>query len=263
MRSIPLKAAFILALTFSISCSKKKNDNTPKVPDAYALGTNNNLFAFHTSNPSTITSHTITGLQPAEQLLGIDFRPADGQLYGLGSTSRLYRINTSTGAATMVGTGPFPQALSNISYGIDFNPLADRLRVINYADLNLRVNPTNGTLTARDTDITPGSAAISAVAYSNNYSGAASTVLYGLEASTGNLYRLDNPNAGQLTLVADLNLSTSTENGFDIVGQDNKAYVLFSGPTAKLYRINLQNSTITEVGDFPVNVRGLALVPGQ
>ncbi len=138
---------------------------------------------------------------------GVDFRPADGQLYGLGSTSRLYRINTSTGAATMVGAGPFRKRWPIFRMELILIPWRIGCGVINYADLNLRVNPTNGTLTARDADINPGSTAISAVAYSNNYSGAASTVLYGIEASTGNLYRLDNPNNGLVTLLQTLTLA--------------------------------------------------------
>ena len=39
----------------------------------------------------------VTGLQPDESLLGIDMRPATGELYGLGSSSRLYRIDPFTG----------------------------------------------------------------------------------------------------------------------------------------------------------------------
>jgi hypothetical protein len=35
----------------------------------------------------------ITGLQPSESIVGIDFRPATGQLFGVGSTSRLYVID--------------------------------------------------------------------------------------------------------------------------------------------------------------------------
>ncbi|WP_346320266.1 DUF4394 domain-containing protein [Chitinophaga sp. YIM B06452] len=263
MRSIPLQAALTLALALSISCSKKKDDNTPKAPNAYALGTNNNLLAFHTSNPATVTGREITGLQGGEQLLGIDFRLSDGMLYGVGSTSRLYQINTSTGAATMVGPGPFPELLANSYYGIDFNPVADRLRVVNIADLNLRLNPANGSLAGKDVNITPGATAISAIAYANNYSGAASTVLYGIEASTGRLFRLDNPNGGILTLVGKLGETADAADGFDIVGQDNKAYALFRSVGTKLYRIDLQTGAATVAGDFPMTVKGLALVPGQ
>ncbi len=55
------------------------------------------------------------------QLVGIDVRPADGQLYGVGSTSRLYLLNPITGAATPIGP-VFPTALSGTSFGVDFNP---------------------------------------------------------------------------------------------------------------------------------------------
>ena len=48
---------------------------------------------------------TISGMQPGEALLAIDFRPATGQLYGLGSTSRLYTIDSTSGAATAIGAG--------------------------------------------------------------------------------------------------------------------------------------------------------------
>ncbi len=263
MKSIPLNAALILALTLGISCSKKKNNDQQPASNAYAIGSNNNLLAFNLSNPSTITSKTVTGLAPTEIILGIDIRPADGLLYAVTGASRLYTINVSTGAATLVGT--FAQALTGTSYGVDFNPVADRLRVVNIADLNIRLNPANGTLAAKDTDISPNANAISAVAYTNNYTGAASTVLYGIEASTGSLFRLDNPNGGLLTLVGrTTSINADAANGFDISGQNNKAWVLFStGGAAKLYNIDLQTGVFTELGDFPTSVRGLALALNQ
>jgi len=46
----------------------------------------------------------ITGLQAGETVLGFDYRPATGGLYAIGSTSRLYLINGTTGAATQVGS---------------------------------------------------------------------------------------------------------------------------------------------------------------
>src|SRR5438105_303745 len=79
----------------------------------YALTTGNALLNFDSATPGTIVSTTpVTGLQASENLLGIDFRPVDGKLYALGSTSRLYTINLTTGAATQVGTGAFTPALS-------------------------------------------------------------------------------------------------------------------------------------------------------
>src|SRR4029453_12592543 len=98
------------------------------------------------STPGTIFGALgITGLQAGETVLGIDFRPATGGLYALGSTSRLYTINPTTGAATQVGAaGAF--TLSGTAFGFDFNPVVDRIGVVSDADQNLRLIPDTGAL---------------------------------------------------------------------------------------------------------------------
>lgn len=60
------------------------------------------LLGFNTATPGTILSDVpITGLIGGDVIVGIDFRPATGQLYGLGSVGgRLYTITPTTGAAT-------------------------------------------------------------------------------------------------------------------------------------------------------------------
>ena len=78
----------------------------------------------------------VTGLQSNETLLGIDFRPATGELYGLGSTSRLYKVDPTTAVATAVG-GQFSRCLSGFSFGFDFNPVIDRIRVVSETNQNL------------------------------------------------------------------------------------------------------------------------------
>src|SRR5207249_2241903 len=117
----------------------------------FALTTGNALLRFDSATPGTILSTTaITGLPAGENLLGIDARPATGQLYALGSTSRLYTIDSTTGAAIQVGTSPFAAALSGTNFGFDVNPVPDRVRVVSDADQNLRLNPNDGTLAAVD-----------------------------------------------------------------------------------------------------------------
>jgi len=140
----------------------------------------NQLVRFDSATPGTISSSVgITGLQAGETLLGFDYRPATGGLYAIGSTSRLYLINTSTGAATQVGSaGAF--TLSGTSFGVDFNPTVDRLRVTSNTGQNLRINPNDGTLAATDTALAyaaadPNAAATPRIvgsAYTNNFAGA-------------------------------------------------------------------------------------------
>ncbi|MBA3300829.1 MAG: DUF4394 domain-containing protein, partial [Thermoleophilaceae bacterium] len=64
------------------------------------------LVTFSSDTPSRVAKKPIVGLQPVESIVGIDVRPADGLLYGLGSTSRLYTIDRATGRATLLGAGP-------------------------------------------------------------------------------------------------------------------------------------------------------------
>ena len=90
------------------------------------------------------------GPRPAggETLLGIDVRPADGEVYGVGSTSRLYRINAITGAAIVVG--PLVSTpLSGTQFGVDFDPATDRLRIVSDDEQNLSVDADSGVATAQ------------------------------------------------------------------------------------------------------------------
>src|SRR5262245_16143701 len=89
-----------------------------------ALSTDNRLVAFDSAAPGTIQGALpITGLQAGESVLGIDFRPQNGRLYALGSTSRLYTVNATSGAATAVGTGTFAVPLSGTAFGFAFDPV--------------------------------------------------------------------------------------------------------------------------------------------
>src|SRR4051812_4932915 len=123
-----------------------------------ALTEANVLLRVDSLKPSVILDQRpITGLQggTGETIVGIDVRPANGLLYALtnqGGTGRLYTINLTTGAATLRGTlaadptdatNPYT-GLAGMDFGIDFNPVPDRLRVVSDADQNLRINPDTG-----------------------------------------------------------------------------------------------------------------------
>ena len=259
-----LTLILFLSLSICISCNKKDDDDNP-VTNAFAIGSSNNLLGFNVSAPGKINSDKpITGLQTGEVILAIDIRPATGQLYGLGSTSRLYMIDKTTAVATVVGTSPFTPVLSGATFGFDFNPSVDRIRVISNTKQNIRLNPETGAMAAVDTDLSPGSPAVSAAAYSNNQALSASTVLYVIDPSTDKLYTVGNPspNSGVMTEVGALGINVDGNNGFDITGTDNKAYALLTvGSATKLYSINLATGAATAVGDFTGPVKGLAVTP--
>ena len=236
--------------------------------NAYGLTNTNQLVRFNTARPNTILSTTaITGLQGGENLLGIDFRPANGQLYGLGSTSRLYTINPSTGAATQVGaSGLF--TLTGTDFGFDFNPTVDRIRVVSNTGQNLRLNPNDGTLAATDTPLNPGTPQVTAAAYINNFAGATVTTLYDIDSGNDTLYTQNPPNNGTLVPVGALGIDITSVNGFDIAAGNNTALAavqLTGGTSSQLYAINLTTGAASFVGPIGggVPLRGLALTGGS
>ncbi len=232
----------------------------PTNPVAYAVDNSNNLQIFNFNSPGTPVNKAITGLQAGENILGIDMRPATGQLFALGSTSRLYTINMSSGAATVVGTNPFTTLLAGTSFGFDFNPTVDRIRVVSNTGQNLRLNPITGGIASVDSALNPGTPAVSAAAYTNNFPGATSTTLFDIDPATDKLFAQNPPNNGTLVEVGNLGIDIGTENGFDIGGTTNKAYALVTvGSNYRIYSINLMTGAATQLSMFPNAVRGFAI----
>ncbi|MBD3883071.1 DUF4394 domain-containing protein [Phormidium tenue FACHB-886] len=244
---------------------------TPSTAKFVGLAENNALAFFNSDSLSNVTRVNVSGLQSGENLLGIDFRPATGQLFGVGSTSRLYSINTQTGAATQVGTGQFAVPLNGTSFGIDFNPTVDRLRIVSNTGQNLRLNPDTGAVVdanpalegvQADGNLNGATTSIDATAYSNSFAGATTTTQYTLNATTDQLFIQNPPNAGTQTLVGALGVDFSPNSGFDIVSA-NSTNTAFATSNSSLYSINLTTGAATLVGNVrdiatPINLRGLA-----
>lgn len=231
----------------------------PTEPVAYAVDNSNNLQIFNPNNPMPV-SKAVSGLQSGENILGIDFRPANGQLYALGSSSRLYTINLGTGAATAVGTSPFATLLAGTDFGFDFNPTVDKIRVVSNNGQNLRLDPVTGGITAVDGILNPGSPMIGAAAYTNNFAGTTSTTLFVIDHNTDKLYQQNPPNNGTLVETGSLGINITNANGFDIGSMSQKAYFLATvGTTTKIYSINTSTGAATSVSDFPNTVRGFTV----
>lgn len=219
------------------------------------------LVLFSSADPEDAAVVQLRGLQPGEVLLGIDVRPATGELYGLGSSSRLYTIDIVSGKATAIGTAPFTPALSGTSFGFDFNPTVDRIRVVSDAGQNLRLHPVTGAVAATDTNLvyaatdagagtTPAAAA---AAYTNNDNDPATgTMLFDIDAARGVLVLQSPPNNGVLSTIGSLGVGmTTTTLGFDVAGSDGTAYaaLLLEGEKrAGLYTIDLITGAATWVG---------------
>lgn len=217
--------------------------------DLIALTTSNRLVRLSTVDTcATEPAVKVTGLQPDESLVGIDMRPATGELYGLGSSSRLYRIDAFTGQATAVGSAPFAIALSGTAFGFDFNPTVDRIRIVSNTGQNLRAHPDLGTLVDADAgapgvqpdgvlaydataadgdpvDVNAGALPLAvAAAYTNpDTDPATGTTLYVIDADLNGLTIQAPPNNGVLNTIGALGANTTQLAGFDIA-TTNQAY---------------------------------------
>jgi hypothetical protein len=232
--------------------------------DAYALTTTNTLIRFDTNNANNITAEsTITGLTSGETLLQIAFRPANKQLYGITSSNFLVTVNTDTGVTTRVGSTAF-SSLSLTVPVIDFNPVGDYLRVINFEgansanNTNFRVDPTtgaqlqtdgSGTLSFVSNDTHEGEIPrLAAIAYSNSVDDATSTTLYAIDVTTQTLESATT--AGVLTTIGAANNGFTANAGIDIVPNNDKAYAAIAdrNGSARFYQLNLSDGT-TSSGD--------------
>ena len=225
----------------------------------YGVTTNNSLVRFDSASPGTINSTVgVTGLNAGATLLGIDFRPASGELYGVSSDSRLYTINLSNGAATAIGSaGGF--TLNGTSFGFDFNPTVDRIRMTSDADQNLRLNPNTGALAAADASLAYAATDINALAnpnivgsaYTNSFMGATTTTLFGIDSALDILVTQAPPNNGTLnTIGGGLGFNTTDLVGFDIFFLGNQAFASLtaSGAGSSLFSINLASGAATSIG---------------
>lgn len=237
----------------------------------YAVNSTGSLLLFDSASPGTIVANNpITGLQIGESLLGIDFRPANSLLYGIGSTGRVYTINTANGQSTQVGlSGQFSPA--GTSFGVDFNPVPDRIRFTSNTGQNLRLNPNDGTLSATDGTLAyrPGDASfgqnpnIVGSAYTNSFAGATTTTLYGIDSILGILVIQNPPNVGTLNTVGSLGVSTTGNVGFDIAFPGNIGFAALQevGGSSSLYTINLTTGAAALIGSIGQKqvITGLAI----
>jgi hypothetical protein len=233
----------------------------------FALTDRNSLVNFSPGQPGNINSvRFITGLSQGENVVGIDFRPANGQLYALTTANRLYTINPATGAATQVGTAAIANALSGQSFGFDFNPTVDRIRVVSDADQDLRLNPNNAAVAGVDGTIAFAAGDPNAgqnpnlvgSAYTGNFAGSTLTTLYGIDSTTDSLVTQGSlnsapvsPNTGQLFTVGKLGVDTNDMVGFDIAQGTNSAFASLTtagSRSSNLYTINLNTGAARLIG---------------
>ncbi|HEU0179701.1 MAG TPA: DUF4394 domain-containing protein, partial [Blastocatellia bacterium] len=252
-----------------------------RLPNVIALTASNLLAHFNAATPNVINMiRVIRGLPRREKLVGIDFRPATGQLYAVSSSNRAYLIMLSDPAkASAVRLSMLNPALNGTNFGFDFNPVPDRIRLVSDADQDLRLNPNDGTVVATDGTLAFAAGDANAgqnpnvvgSAYTNSFLGSTMTTLYGIDAGLGALVTQGSvggapisPNSGQLLTVGSLGVATSGSVGFDIATPTNAAFASLTPSGAnqsQFYTVNLATGAATLIGGIGIKdvVNGIAV----
>ncbi|MBB5874279.1 hypothetical protein F4553_007713 [Allocatelliglobosispora scoriae] len=234
-------------------------------PVAIGLTSTQSLVTFRVDEPARTRSlGAVSGLVGDTRIVGIDYRVQDRKLYGVGEQGGIY---TFIGAAA-TKVSQLTAALSGQFFGVDFNPAADRLRIVSDTGQNLRHDVTLGT-TITDAPLTypPAVAAVagvSAVAYTNNdLDPTTGTTLYDLDTVLDQAAVQSPANAGLLALTGKLGVDAGADAGFDIrstvyQGKATAAtgYAALSvGGRYRLYAVNLITGAARRIGTFPTSTQ--------
>lgn len=271
----------------------------PKLPQAalpesvWAVTATNELFQVTAAAPSKVLQRKpVKGLLKGEHLVGIDYRVSRGVLFGLTQVGRIYTINTATGDVTPVGASVAIPGLQDQTVGFDFNPAADRIRVVTSGGTNLRFHPETGTQVDFDpkTDGVQADPSLSfaagdvnfgkkpdvvAAAYTYNKKNDKLTTNYAIDRSLGallmqgsqeNAQPVVSPNLGQLTTIGSLGLGKLEDASFDISDLANvplAAVRTAKSSKTRLVQIDLKSGHAKSLGTLGNGepVAGLAIEP--
>ena len=292
MPKLPVLPA-LAAATLLAACSHlPESEGPPRKETVLAVTQDHQLIRFNAGQPRRILDRKpLVGLPPGDSLVGIDFRVARGQLHAVSHQGRLFTIDTASGRLTRVGNQDLPVTLNGRAIGFDFNPAADRIRLVS-GDFNLRLHPDTGAAVDGDAaapgfqpdgrlayvagDFAAGRRPdLVAAAYTYNKTDEKLTTNYAIDRSLGTLVMqgslegvqpVVSPNTGQLKTVGSLGLGPLSDAAFDIADIGNAAFAAVrttSIPGTRLFEVDLASGRarfIGTVGDGGP-LRGLAVEP--
>ena len=266
---------YVVAFVFAGFCSREAGAEL-----IYGLTTAGQLFSFDSLTPANTSSPILITGRGSDTIVAIDFRPATGQLYGLGynpasgSGIQLYTINPQNAVATAVGrrlpVTCFSGSRPTTEFAFNFDPAADRARVVTGNADNFHARPLSQThernsFISCDTNVSyaPGDPHfgfdpdVTAIAYSNNQPGTTQSTLYGYDFGTDRIVRIGgvagnpSPDGGSLFTIGPSGILTkSPALGMDISASTGTAYLSADVGLSNdnLYTVNLGTGAVTLIG---------------
>jgi len=272
----------LMAAALLAACATPAEPEGPLRPETVVAVTDAaELITFNAGQPQRVLERKpLQGLAAGDTLVGIDYRVARGVVFALSAGGRLYTLDTASGRLSPVGSGQ-PVALVAGAAGVDFNPAADRLRVVGAGGQNLRLHPDTGAVAATDPalayvpgDVRAGQAPqVVAAAYTYNQTDPKLTTNYAIDRAAGTLVTQGtvegvvpavSPNTGLLRTVGPLGTGPVDDAAFDISDLRNVPLAaLRQGGRTRLYLLDLasgQARVLGTVGDGRP-LWGLAIAP--
>lgn len=263
----PVALLSLLAAAVLAGCAHRAEpEGPPRKETVVAVTDAAELISFNAGQPQRILKRQpLQGLPAGDKLVGIDYRVSRGVLFGLSAAGRLYTIDTATGALKPVGGTP-PAALAGQTVAMNFNPVADRIRVVSDSGLNLRLHPDTGAVAATDPALAyaPGDARagqapkLAAAAYTYNKKDDKLTTNYAIDRAAGVLVTqgsvegvqpVVSPNTGLLRSVGVLGTGAVDAAALDIADTDNTALAaLRQHGRTRLHLVDLATGKATVIG---------------
>lgn len=241
---------------------------------AYAINQDRKLLSFNPADnlqygaEDLIREKLITGVPSGVKLLGLDLSVTKApKLYALADNSRIYEIDHVTGAARENCRLTIPLDLANNpTFGIDFDPYDNKLRVVSSTRKNFKVELGTGLVSETDLMTLEGDPIkLDAGAYDNVQLGLTNpgfTYFYGMDSETKSVYKMD-PATFAMTRVSQLQIdgNLGTFNGFDIGGvNQDLGYGLFTvGEISQFYAFKLETGDVFDFYSFPFKLSGFTL----
>jgi hypothetical protein len=274
-------SAIALLIAACASTDPAETVGPPRKEVLWAVTDAGELIRFNAGQPQRVLERkALAGLPAGESLVGIDYRVAKGVLYGVTTGGRLVTIDTAAGRASTVGSAS-PAALSGQRFGVDFNPVADRVRVVSDTGMNLRLHPDTGAVAATDPALqyTAGDArggqpaGVTAAGYTYNKTNDKLTTNYAIDIRAGTLVvqgsregtePVVSPNSGQLRTVGSLGVANIEDASLDLSDLNNTALAaLKTGGRTRLYLVDLASGKARLIGSVAgsAGLRGMAIEP--
>ena len=224
-------------------------------------------------DPATAAVTGTVDAQVDGRLLGIDYRPATGQLIAVTEDHAILAIDPASGAATELSR---MSAMLPLSLGlpviVDFNPAADRLRLMT-GTVNHRVDVGTGEAAGdgelaflQDDGNSGAEPMIVAAAYINSFGKPEATAMFNIDQALSALVQQAPPNDGTLATIGALGIRIEGPVGFDVATDEGGSSTAWLAAGGALHTIDLSSGAVT--GTWPItgraaDLRDLTVMPAM